>query len=180
MNIGEFKNINGQLLGSIATAAIHLPRLGLKPVMSDNAKAPKFEVVTLNAGRRWVQIGAVWEAASNSTGELFLQGSIDDPSFAAPLQVACFGNEEEGYRVAWTRNRRRQNGFGGSESQNDGMGGAGEPGEGAGMTGGDGFEGNADERGGLIPGADSEGEGQTGRSRRKASQPASEEVPAFS
>ena len=172
MNIGKFKNTNGQLLGSIATAAIHLPRLGLKPIMSDNARAPKFEIVTLNAGRRWVQIGAVWEAASNSTGELFLQGSIDDPSFAAPLQIACFGNEEEGYRVAWTRNRRRQNGFGGSESQNDGMGGA------DGMGAGDGFEGNATDEGGLIESG--EGEAQTGRSRRKASQPASEEVPAFS
>ena len=170
MNIGEFKNVNGQLLGSIATAAIHLPRLGLKPIQSDNERAPKYEIVTLNAGRRWVQIGAVWEAASNSTGELFLQGSIDDPSFAAPLQVACFGNPEEGYRVAWTRNRRRQNGFGASESM-----GAGEAGEQA-----DGFEGNADERGGLIPGAESDGEGQTGRSRRKASSAASEEVPAFS
>lgn len=173
MNIGEFKNINGQLLGSIATAAIHLPRLGLKLIMSDNARAPKFEIVTLNAGRRWVQIGAVWEAASNSSGELFLQGSIDDPSFAAPLQIACFGNEEEGYRVAWTRNRRRQNGFGGSE-----VGASGEPGA-DGIGADDGFEGNAGADGALIPGAESEGEGQTGRSRRKASSQA-EEVPAFS
>jgi uncharacterized protein (DUF736 family) len=175
MNIGEFKNVNGQLIGSIATAAIHLPRLGLKPIMSENAKAPKYEVVTLNAGRRWVQIGAVWEAASNSTGELFLQGSVDDPSFAAPLQIACFGNPEEGYRVAWTRNRRRQAGFGGS----DGMG-AGEPGE-----GGDAFEGNAGADGSLIEGGEGAGDagGDTGtsRSRRRQgqSQSQSEELPAF-
>ena len=172
MNIGEFKNVNGQLIGSIATAAIHLPRLGLKPIQSDNAKAPKFEVVTLNAGRRWVQIGAVWEAASNSSGELFLQGSIDDPSFAAPLQVACFGNVEEGYRVAWTRNRRRASGFGAS----DGMG------VGEAPEGGDGFEGNANSDGGLVDGAregDGTGEATNGR-RRRQSQSQSEEVPAFS
>jgi uncharacterized protein (DUF736 family) len=175
MNIGEFKNVNGQLLGSISTAAIHLPRLGLRPVQSDHARAPKYEVVLLNSGRRWVQIGAVWEAKSNSTGEFFLQGSVDDPSFPAPLQIACFGTEEDGYRVAWTRNRRRQAGFGQSES----MGG------GEGVGGGDAFEGNATEDGGLIPGGEGEGgevaegaEPQTGR-RSRRSQPQEEAAPAF-
>ncbi|TKW69836.1 MAG: DUF736 domain-containing protein, partial [Staphylococcus hominis] len=39
MNIGSFKSTNGQLLGSIATAHIDLPRLGLRPVESDSDKA---------------------------------------------------------------------------------------------------------------------------------------------
>jgi uncharacterized protein (DUF736 family) len=179
MNIGEFKNVNGQLLGSISTAAIHLPRLGLRPVQSDHSRAPKYEVVLLNSGRRWVQVGAVWEAKSNSTGEFFLQGSVDDPSFPAPLQIACFGNEEEGYRVAWTRNRRRQAGFG----QSDGMGGDSMGGRDP-MGGGDAFEGNATEDGGLIPGdepgadAGEASEPQTGR-RSRRSQPQEEAAPAF-
>lgn len=108
MNIGEFKLSNGRLLGSIATRTIDLPRLGLRPVESDNDRAPVFEIVALNVGNRWVQIGALWEAvAKHTTGEVFLQGSIDDPSLPEPLPIALFGNEQEGMRVAWRRPQRR-------------------------------------------------------------------------
>lgn len=108
MNIGEFKLNNGRLLGSIATRTIDLPRLGLRPVESDNDRAPLFEIVALNVGNRWVQIGALWEAvAKNTTGEVFLQGSIDDPSLPEPLPIALFGNEADGMRVAWRRPQRR-------------------------------------------------------------------------
>ncbi|MBI0533033.1 DUF736 domain-containing protein [Sphingomonas sp. TX0522] len=106
MNIGQFKNVDGRFLGSVATATLHLPRLGLRPVESDNPRAPAFEIVTLNPGRVWVQIGALWEA-STGEGEVFYQGKLDDPSMADPLPIALFGNSEEGYRVAWTRNTRR-------------------------------------------------------------------------
>lgn len=108
MNIGEFKLSNGRLLGSIATRTIDLPRLGLRPVESDNDRAPLFEIVALNVGNRWVQIGALWEAvAKNTTGEAFLQGAIDDPSLPEPLPIALFGTEQEGMRVAWRRPQRR-------------------------------------------------------------------------
>jgi len=62
MNIGEFKSNNGRLVGSIATRTIDLPKLGLRPVESDNDKAPVYEIVALNVGNRWVQVGALWEA----------------------------------------------------------------------------------------------------------------------
>jgi uncharacterized protein (DUF736 family) len=108
MNIGEFKQSNGRLLGSIATRTIDLPRLGLRPVESTNDKAPVFEIVALNVGNRWVQVGALWEAvAKHTTGEVFLQGTIDDPSLAEPLPIALFGADEEGFRVAWRRPQRR-------------------------------------------------------------------------
>ncbi len=108
MNIGEFKLSNGRVLGSIATRTIDLPRLGLRPVESQNDKAPVFEIVALNVGNRWVQIGALWEAiAKHTTGEVFLQGTIDDPSLPEPLPVALFGSDTEGYRVAWRRPQRR-------------------------------------------------------------------------
>jgi uncharacterized protein (DUF736 family) len=108
MNIGEFKQSNGRLLGSIATRTIDLPRLGLRTVESNNDRAPVFEIVALNVGNRWVQIGALWEAiAKHTTGEAFLQGTIDDPSLPEPLPVALFGSDTEGYRVAWRRPQRR-------------------------------------------------------------------------
>jgi uncharacterized protein (DUF736 family) len=108
MNIGEFKLNNGRILGWIATRTIDLPKLGLRPVESDNDKAPVFEIVALNVGNRWVQIGALWEAiAKHTTGEAFLQGTIDDPSLPEPLPIALFGNETEGFRAAWRRPQRR-------------------------------------------------------------------------
>ena len=108
MNIGEFKQNNGRILGWIATQTIDLPKLGLRPVESSNERAPCYEILALNVGNRWVQVGALWEAvAKNSTGEIFLQGSIDDPSLPDPLPLALFGSEEEGFRAAWRRPQRR-------------------------------------------------------------------------
>lgn len=108
MNIGEFQLRNGRLMGSIATRTIDLPYLGLRPVESENERAPVYEIVALNVGNRWVQVGALWEAvARNTTGDAFLQGSIDDPSLPEPLPIALFGTEQEGLRVAWRRPQRR-------------------------------------------------------------------------
>ncbi len=52
MNIGEVRNVNGRLMGSIATRTIDLPKIGLRRVESDNPRAPKFEVVALNLDTR--------------------------------------------------------------------------------------------------------------------------------
>ena len=123
MNIGQFKNVNGMLLGSVATAALNLPRLGMKPVQSDNPRAPAFEIVALNPGKVWVQVGAVWEATSGQ-GEVFYQGRIDDPSMSEPLPIALFRNDQDGgpeaYAVAWSRPQRRErDGFGGSAGKGE-------------------------------------------------------------
>jgi len=107
MNIGEFKSVDGRLMGAIATRTIDLPRIGLRPVESQSDRAPVYEVVVRNVGGRWVQIGALWEAVSNASGEVFLQGSLEDPSLAEPLPIALFGSDEDGYRVAWRRPQRR-------------------------------------------------------------------------
>lgn len=114
MNIGEIKPVNGRLQGHIATRTIDLPKVGLRPVQSMHERAPVFEVVALNVGRRWVQVGALWEATANKTGESFLQGSIDDPSLSEPLPIALFGSDADGYRIAWRRREMRDN-FGGGE-----------------------------------------------------------------
>jgi len=120
MNIGQFKRAqNGDLLGSIASVTIDLPRLGLRPVRSDNDRAPAFEIMALNVGNRWVVVGALWEQVSNSSGETFYQGKLEDPSFKNPLPILLFGDDIDGFRVVWNReergnrdmdgNRRRRN-----------------------------------------------------------------------
>ena len=112
MNIGEIRNVNDRLTGSIATRTIDLPRIGLRKVESMNPRAPVYEVLALNVARRWVQVGALWEAASKKTGEVFLAGNVDDPSLPEPLPVALFPSEDGGYTIAWRRETVRAE-FGG-------------------------------------------------------------------
>ena len=115
MNIGEIrKNANGQLIGSVETLTI-TRTIGLRPVTSSNPRAPKFEIVALNDQRRWVIVGALFELSSNSTGESFYQGKIDDPSMAQPLYIAAFPREDGTMAVAWQRPRRRNTQLGSAE-----------------------------------------------------------------
>lgn len=113
MNIGEIVVVNGRLEGRIATRTIDLPRIGLRKVESMNERAPVYEILTLNVAKRWVQIGALWEAAMKRTGEVFLAGNIDDPSLPEPLPIALFPNQEGGYSIAWRRDTVRSD-LGGS------------------------------------------------------------------
>lgn len=174
MNIGSFKSTNGQLLGSIATAHIDLPRLGLRPVESDSDKAPAFEIMALNVARRWVQIGALWEQTSNSSGEVFYQGRFDDPSLAAPVQVMLFrtDDETETYNVVWNRPLPRRENLDGSR-------------QGRGRSNvDDGFgTGNADADGRMVEEGAHDNDAippmnPTWTRRKKAEQPADETVPA--
>ncbi|PJG46553.1 hypothetical protein CAF53_20565 [Sphingobium sp. LB126] len=113
MNIGEVREINGRLEGRIATRTIDLPRIGLRKVESMNPRAPAYEVIALNVARRWVQVGALWEAVAKKSGEVFLAGNIDDPSLPEPLAIALFPIETGGYSIAWRRDTLRSD-FGGS------------------------------------------------------------------
>lgn len=121
MNIGTVKrNMNGQLIGQITTIALSLT-IGLRPVTSNNPKAPKFEIVALNASRQWTNVGALFELTMTATGESFYQGKIDDPSMAQPLYIALFSKGEGEYAVAWQRPRRRSSELGSSEYREPGM-----------------------------------------------------------
>ena len=161
MQIGHFKPREGTLYGSISTASLHLPRLGLKPVQSNHERAPAFEVMARTPGNGWVQIGALWEGITNATGEVFYQGQVDDPSFLAPLPIALFGDGEDGFNVAWNRRRKRQeDSFNDAEGGNEDSGGDpfGQPQTGDDPTPrrarrsrkADSFEGNADDSGNLT------------------------------
>jgi uncharacterized protein (DUF736 family) len=113
MNIGEIRVVNGRLEGQLATRTIDLPRIGLRKVESMNPRAPVYEILALNVARRWVQVGALWEAFTKKTGEAFLAGNIDDPSLPEPLAIALFQTEDGGYSIAWRRDTLRSD-FGGS------------------------------------------------------------------
>jgi len=94
-------------MGRISTLAVAMT-IALRAVNSPNPKAPRFEVHALGPNRSWVQVGALFELHSNNTGEAFLNGRIDDPSLAAPLQVSCFRQDDGSYNVVWSRPTRRR------------------------------------------------------------------------
>lgn len=115
MEIGRFTIAsNGHFMGSIATLTVDLPRLALKETNSTNERAPTYEIFAPNVNKRWVKVGALWEVSANSTGELYLQGHIEDPSLAERLYIACFKSPEDGsYGIAWNRNDpTKSGGFG--------------------------------------------------------------------
>ena len=108
MNIGTIKqNDGGIFVGKIATLTIAMT-IALREVHSANPKAPKYEVLALSASRAWVQVGALFELFSNGTGEAFLNGKIEDPSFAAPLYISAFRQDDDSYNVVWSRPTRRR------------------------------------------------------------------------
>lgn len=109
MNIGQIKaNSADVLMGRVVTLTAALT-IALRPVHSANPKAPKYEIHALNqAARSWVQVGALFELTSNSTGEAFLNGRIDDPSLSAPLYISAFRQDDGSYNVVWSRPTRRR------------------------------------------------------------------------
>ena len=108
MNIGTItQNAGGTYTGKISTLTVAIV-IALRPVQSANPRAPKFEILALSAARQWVQVGALFELASNSTGETFLNGKIEDPSLDKPLYISAFRQEDGSYNVVWSRPTRRR------------------------------------------------------------------------
>ena len=109
MNIGNLKiNEEGIFVGRITTLAF-TATVALREFTSNNDKAPAYDVMALSADRRsWVKVGALWEYASNETGEMFLSGRIDDPSLDKPLDISLFNQDDGSYNVAWRRPKAKR------------------------------------------------------------------------
>jgi uncharacterized protein (DUF736 family) len=118
MNIGTIRaNDRGALTGSIATLTVAMS-FALRGIASNHPNAPRYEICTRSPAGAAVQIGALWEQTSKTTGECFLQGRIDDPSMARPLAISAFRQSDGSYNVAWLRPQRRS-GFRVAASAND-------------------------------------------------------------
>jgi uncharacterized protein (DUF736 family) len=90
MNIGTIRaNDRGALTGSIATLTVAMS-FALRGVASNHPNAPRYEICTRSPAGAAVQIGALWEQTSKTTGECFLQGRIDDPRWRGRWRSAPF------------------------------------------------------------------------------------------
>ena len=119
MNIGSIKpNDDGVYIGRIATMNF-VATVALQAVQSNNERAPAYDVMGLSVDRRsWVKIGALWQFNSNSTGEAFLSGRVDDPSLDKPISIALFEQDDGSFNIAWQREQRKRS-LPGMESQNE-------------------------------------------------------------
>ena len=154
MNIGTItQNASGTYTGKISTLTVAIV-IALRTVQSANPRAPKFEILALSAARQWVQVGALFDLSSNSTGETFLNGKIEDPSLDKPLYISAFRQEDGSYNIVWSRPTRRRDAPTDAAAADDGLPplpGADEP---AAPAGGDGLgESSADRAFGSEPAA---------------------------
>lgn len=117
MEIGQFKfdEAVNDLVGRIVTRKFRFPYLIMRKMtnrQSDNA--PVFEIIDTNEFGEELQLGLVFERRTRANNDIFLSGYLDDPSFPEEINVALFGNEQEGFVVQWRRERERDGQGGGS------------------------------------------------------------------
>lgn len=178
MNIGQItRRANGNngsvLVGRIDTLAINMT-IALRLLNNPKPTAPKYEIMAKTRANSWVRVGALFEQEARTTGEIFYQGQIEDPSMERPLSIALFrANTDDGsevYNIAWTRRRARQNLS--DAPQQSGDLGESTAGQGEGRDGegeGSGFPWDRLGREGENPSSETK---PAGRGRRKASEQA--------
>ena len=107
-NIGNLKkNSDGVFIGRIDTVAFSNV-VALRPVISQNEAAPRYDMMALTPSRTWAKVGGMFEQIKKSTGEVFYQGRIDDPSMTTPMDIALWHDREGGFVVLWSRRRPRR------------------------------------------------------------------------
>ena len=95
--IGTFtKDDAGNYNGAIKTLTLDVKKATLRPVETDNDKAPDFRIF---AGQ--TEFGAAWKKTSRENRD-YLSVKLDDPSFPAPI-YASLVDADEGYSLIWSR-----------------------------------------------------------------------------
>lgn len=97
------------LIGQIRTLELAVD-LSLRPTGEGlRSRRPSHLIFAKSAQGRLTQIGSAWTKEMNAadrTGEKFLSLTLDDPSFARPLNVAAFKDAETGnYTITWRRHQ---------------------------------------------------------------------------
>ena len=101
-----------QLRGQIQTLDLDLS-IWFEPLASRaTPDSPHFQVFAKSRGGKPVQVGSVWRkqlTRGPRAGEEFFSLTLDDPGFAAPLNVAAFKAERpDEWEITWRRRQDRQ------------------------------------------------------------------------
>ena len=94
--IGYFTKKDGDTYEGFIETRLWHDSATMRPVGKSSGKAPDYRVF---AGR--CEIGAAWKKTSDA-GASYLSVSIDDPSFAAPINCRLHEGPQ-GWDLIWTR-----------------------------------------------------------------------------
>lgn len=109
--IGHLTEEKGAFYGRLRTLAVRL-MIELQPNEApQGAEPPDFIAYARDAGEL-IPIGGAWKKevqGGRNKGMRFLSMTLDDPSFAAPLNVAAFPGEADGlpWQIVWNRPRQQ-------------------------------------------------------------------------
>jgi len=100
------------LSGTIRTLQMAL-EITLRPTGEPaSSQRPSHRIFAKAPSGQHVEIGSAWTkemTRPDKFGETFLSLTIDDPSFAHPLNVSAFKSpDSDKYRVTWRRRQERQ------------------------------------------------------------------------
>tara|TARA_R110000868_G_scaffold124226_3_gene328573 strand:- start:5410 stop:5913 length:504 start_codon:yes stop_codon:yes gene_type:complete len=99
------------LIGSVKTLSLHLD-IVLRPTgEAANSNRPSHRIYAKSGGGQYAEIGSAWTKEMTSPdkfGQTFLSITLDDPSFAHPLNVSAFKQSNSAdYAITWRRRQDR-------------------------------------------------------------------------
>jgi uncharacterized protein (DUF736 family) len=95
--IGNFTRDGDSFVGMINTMAVKAKTV-IKPVDKASDQAPDFRVY---AGG--VELGAAWRETGKTSEKPFLNVTLDDPSFIAPIQARLVRLDADSQILIWNR-----------------------------------------------------------------------------
>ncbi|MGH6966615.1 MAG: DUF736 domain-containing protein [Phenylobacterium sp.] len=100
--IGAFtKTEDGSYTGSIKTLGLNVKSASLRPIEKVDGKGPDYRVFAGDT-----EFGTAMKKTSRANRD-YLSVKLDDPSFQRPIWAAMV-DDEEGYRLIWSRSRSAQ------------------------------------------------------------------------
>lgn len=106
--IGKLQgDVKRKLRGSLRTLSLSI-RLEVEAIPGlRNDNEPSHRVYAITPDGELSEIGAAWTKETREDRRQFLSITLDDPSFAAPLNVAAFpGETGDAFNIVWNRPRQ--------------------------------------------------------------------------
>jgi len=95
MNIGEFtRNEDGTVSGYAAEATYDFDNIFFQKVVSDNPRAPHFNMMTKSPRGRDVRLGSIWQDTAKKTGEVYFRGYFDS-SMSGFVRIRLFRSRQD-------------------------------------------------------------------------------------